>query len=81
LLEDTNSRFYALCKAAGKKELAILKKMARGKARVTHKPRRVRLFSLFSLLSLSPCSFLQSADALLLHAARPPYYFWQDNQG
>ncbi|GAA6021159.1 hypothetical protein JCM10207_008338 [Rhodosporidiobolus poonsookiae] len=41
LLEDPTSRFYALCRAAGKKELAILKKMSKGKARVTHKPRKL----------------------------------------
>ncbi|GAA5957930.1 hypothetical protein JCM10213_002262 [Rhodosporidiobolus nylandii] len=41
LLEDPSSRFYALCRAAGKRELQILKKMAKGKARVTHKPRKL----------------------------------------
>ncbi|GAA5837596.1 hypothetical protein JCM11251_002021 [Rhodosporidiobolus azoricus] len=41
LLEDPSSRFYALCRAAGKKEFAILKKMSKGKARVTHKPRKL----------------------------------------
>lgn len=28
LLQDTTSKFYALCKATGKSELAMLKKMA-----------------------------------------------------
>ena len=28
LLRDTSSRFYALCKATGKNELAMLKKLA-----------------------------------------------------
>ncbi|GAA6039699.1 hypothetical protein JCM8097_001359 [Rhodosporidiobolus ruineniae] len=41
LIEDPNSRFHALCRAAGKKELAILRKMSKGKARVTHKPRKL----------------------------------------
>ncbi|GAA5895239.1 hypothetical protein JCM6882_006625 [Rhodosporidiobolus microsporus] len=41
LLENPSSRFYALCRAAGKKEFAILKKMSMGKARVTHKPRKL----------------------------------------
>jgi ABC-type multidrug transport system fused ATPase/permease subunit len=30
LLADSNSKFYALCKATGKKEFAQLKKMASG---------------------------------------------------
>lgn len=28
LLQDTSSKFYALCKATGKNELAMLKKLA-----------------------------------------------------
>lgn len=42
LLDDPTSRFYALCRATGKKEFAILKKMSKGKSRVTHRPRKVR---------------------------------------
>ncbi|KAM0789106.1 hypothetical protein ACM66B_003161 [Microbotryomycetes sp. NB124-2] len=42
LLEDPASRFYALCRATGKSEFKILKKMAEGKKKVTHKPRKVR---------------------------------------
>ncbi|GAA6040411.1 hypothetical protein NBRC10512_001368 [Rhodotorula toruloides] len=41
LLEDPTSRFYALCRATGRKEFAILKKMSKGKARVTHRPRKL----------------------------------------
>lgn len=51
LLEDPTSRFYALARATGKKEFAILRKMAKGRARVTHKPRKVRL-SLHTVCSL-----------------------------
>ncbi|KAK4047906.1 hypothetical protein OIV83_005089 [Microbotryomycetes sp. JL201] len=42
LLEDPASRFYALCRATGKSEFKILKKMAEGKKKVTHKPRKIR---------------------------------------
>ncbi|GAA6024648.1 hypothetical protein JCM8202_000420 [Rhodotorula sphaerocarpa] len=41
LLEDPASRFYALCRATGKREFAILKKMSKGKSRVTHMPRKL----------------------------------------
>ncbi|BGP39463.1 hypothetical protein JCM10449v2_003413 [Rhodotorula kratochvilovae] len=41
LLEDPTSRFYALCRASGRREFAILRKMAMGRARVTHKPRKL----------------------------------------
>ncbi|GAA5991895.1 hypothetical protein JCM10908_002259 [Rhodotorula pacifica] len=41
LLDDPTSRFYSLCRATGKKEFAILKKMSKGKSRVTHKPRKL----------------------------------------
>ncbi|GAA5861561.1 hypothetical protein JCM8547_008073 [Rhodosporidiobolus lusitaniae] len=44
LLEDPNSRFHALCRAAGKKEFSILRRMASGKARVTHRPRKPQLW-------------------------------------
>lgn len=41
LLENPSSRFYALCRATGKTEFRILKKMAEGKTRATHKPRKI----------------------------------------
>ncbi|KAL8277515.1 hypothetical protein RQP46_010070 [Phenoliferia psychrophenolica] len=41
LLENPASRFYALCRATGKSEFRILKKMAEGKTRATHKPRKL----------------------------------------
>lgn len=53
LLADTTSRFYALCRASGKSEFKILKKMADGEKKVTHKPRRV---------SSSCCEVLSSLD-------------------
>lgn len=42
LLEDTSSRFYALCRASGKSEFRVLKKMAEGKLKVSHKTKKVR---------------------------------------
>ncbi|GAA5926134.1 hypothetical protein JCM3775_005214 [Rhodotorula graminis] len=41
LLDDPSSRFYALCRASGRREFTILKKMAQGRARVTHRPRKI----------------------------------------
>lgn len=41
LLNNEASRFHALCRASGKTEYKILKKMASGRARVTNKPRKV----------------------------------------
>lgn len=32
LLDDPNSRFYAMCRAAGRSEFKLLKRMANGKA-------------------------------------------------
>lgn len=41
LIGDLNSRFHALCRATGRSEFKILKKMAEGKAKVEPKlPRR-----------------------------------------
>lgn len=60
LLDEPTSRFYALCRATGKKEFAILKKMSKGKSRVTHRPRKVRQPSFPRLSSCcidsSPCT-------------------------
>ncbi|KAK4052550.1 hypothetical protein OIO90_004318 [Microbotryomycetes sp. JL221] len=42
LLEDPTSRFYALCRATGKSEFKVLKKMAEGRKKVTMKPRKLR---------------------------------------
>lgn len=68
LLEDPASRFYALCRATGKKEFAILKKMSKGKSRVTHMPRKVRAFASFlpsSLLTLLSLQLVRRASSKL----------------
>ncbi|KAI5478748.1 ATP-binding cassette transporter [Pseudohyphozyma bogoriensis] len=41
LVNDSTSRFHALCRATGKTEFKILSKMANGKTRATHKPRKL----------------------------------------
>lgn len=41
LINDETSRFHALCRATGRTEFKLLKKMASGKTRATHKPRKV----------------------------------------
>ncbi|GAA5944109.1 uncharacterized protein JCM15063_005316 [Sporobolomyces koalae] len=41
LIKDPNSQFHSLCRAGGKNEFKVLEKMALGKARVTHKPRKL----------------------------------------
>ena len=56
LLNDPTSRFHALCRSSGKAEFRILKKMAEGKTRVTHKPVKVR----FRAIAASVCKGLGS---------------------
>lgn len=73
LLEDPTSRFYALCRATGRKEFAILKKMSKGKARVTHRPRKVRsprALLLMRSLHLCGTDFVPLRDSSCV--GRPP---------
>ena len=77
LLDDPSSRFYALCRASGRREFAILKKMAQGRARVTHKPRKVRRSPSLSpskasraVHPLTPCRHARSSFAARQRARR-----------